>query len=119
MEQKKLCRDCREVNTVTSIMCSKCGCLDFVPWEEPEEDRDDLFDMPDTFELDPTKPQYKIISQKDRFFSGKFDPALIERALNEYAQEGWKLHSAVSADIPGLGGGRNELVVFLEKEPDV
>lgn len=75
---------------------------------------DDL-DIPLT--LDPTKPQYKVVSQKDRFFSSKFNPALIERALNEYAQEGWELKGAVTADFSALGMSRNELIMFLEKKP--
>lgn len=73
-------------------------------------------DLPYT--LDPSKHQYKVITQKDRFFSSKFNPALIERALNEYAQEGWVFKSAVSADFGSLGMSRNELIIFMEKEPN-
>jgi len=79
----------------------------------------DLFtDLDLPYELDPTKPQYKVITQKDRFFSSKFNPALIERALNEYAQEGWVLKEAVSADFGSVGMSRNELILFMEKLPD-
>lgn len=73
-------------------------------------------DLP--FTLDPNKHQYKIITQKDRFFSSKFNPALIERALNEYAQEGWVMKTAVSADFGSVGMSRNELIIFLEKVPN-
>lgn len=73
-------------------------------------------DLP--FTLDPSKYQYKVITQKDRFFSSKFNPALIERALNEYAQDGWVFKNAVSADFGSLGMSRNELIIFMEKEPD-
>ena len=73
-------------------------------------------DLPYT--LDPSKPQYKVITQKDRFFSSKFNPALIERALNEYAQEGWVFKAAVSADFGSLGMSRNELILFMEKAPN-
>lgn len=66
---------------------------------------------------DPTKPQYKVITQKDRFFSSKFDPAVIEKALNEYAQEGWVLKQAVTADFGSAGMSRNELILFMEKLP--
>ena len=68
--------------------------------------------------LDPNKPQYKVITQKDRFFSSKFDPAVIEKALNEYAQEGWVLKQAVTADFGSAGMSRNELILFMEKMPD-
>ena len=78
----------------------------------------ELFSEEDVaFELDPSKPQYKVITQKDRFFSSKFNPALIERALNEYAQEGWKLKATVSADFGSMGMSRNELIIFMEKNP--
>lgn len=69
-------------------------------------------------ELDPNKPHYKVITQKDRFFSSKFNPALIEQALNEYAQEGWLFKGAVSADFGSLGLSRNELIIFMEKNPN-
>ena len=62
---------------------------------------------------------YKVITLKDRFFGGKFDPALLQSALNEYASEGWKLKEAVTADVPGIGivgGSRNEIIFILEKE---
>ena len=32
--------------------------------------------------------EYKVLSQKDRFFSGKFDPQKLEDALNSYAGTG-------------------------------
>ncbi len=46
--------------------------------------------------------EYKIISQKDKWFSGKFDPQALENALNSYAKQGWRVISAFSAEIPGL-----------------
>jgi len=33
--------------------------------------------------------QYKVLTQKDRFFAGKFDPEKLESAINSYASEGW------------------------------
>ena len=99
-----------------------CGfCNQYSEGAVPGADGNDLaffsdLDLPYT--LDPSKHQYKVITQKDRFFSSKFNPALIERALNEYAQEGWVFKSAVSADFGSLGMSRNELIIFMEKEPD-
>ena len=31
--------------------------------------------------------EYTVMTQKDRFFSGKFNPEKLEAALNSYAQE--------------------------------
>ena len=61
---------------------------------------------------------YKVLSQKDKWFSGKFDPVLLEKALNDLAREGWRVVSMASASREGLltGGGKDELIVLLEKE---
>lgn len=97
-----------------------CNFCDSLTNSEPIGlDSLDLFsDLDIPYELDPSKYQYKVVTQKDRFFSSKFNPALIERALNEYAQEGWRLKEAVTADFGSIGMSRNELILFLEKKPD-
>lgn len=61
--------------------------------------------------------EYKVLSQKDKWFSGKFDPEILEKALNSYAQQGWSLVAAFSASIPAfVGGARDEAVCILERE---
>ena len=61
--------------------------------------------------------QYKVLSQKDKWFSGKFDPAVLENALNSYAQQGWVVKAAFTAEIPGLfNSSREEAVVILERD---
>ncbi|HWL11214.1 MAG TPA: DUF4177 domain-containing protein [Planctomicrobium sp.] len=60
--------------------------------------------------------QYKVLTQKDKWFSGKFDPEALEKALNAYAQQGWKVKGIATASIPSFGGTRDELVVVLERE---
>lgn len=60
--------------------------------------------------------KYKVMTQKDRFFGGKFNPEKVEEALNSLASEGWGLVGVASAEFPSLTGGRQELVLFLEKE---
>lgn len=32
--------------------------------------------------------EYKVLTQKDRFFGGKFDPEKLESAINSYASAG-------------------------------
>ncbi|MCC6805684.1 MAG: DUF4177 domain-containing protein [Anaerolineae bacterium] len=63
--------------------------------------------------------EYKVLSQKDKWFSGKFDPNTIEQAMNAYAEQGWRVVHAVTASIPGFGGNREEMIIILErpKEP--
>jgi len=59
---------------------------------------------------------YKIITMKDRFFSGKFDPEKLETMLNSYAGEGWSLSGVTTAEIPGaLGQKREEIIFILER----
>ena len=50
--------------------------------------------------------EYKVMSQKDKFLSGKFDPDLLEKAINAYAEQGWRVVSMASATIPGFTGAR-------------
>ena len=50
--------------------------------------------------------QYKVMSQKDKWFSRKFDPETLEQAINSYASQGWEVVSVATATIPGLGGSR-------------
>jgi len=60
--------------------------------------------------------EYKVLTQKDRFFSGKFSPEKLEEAINGYAAEGWRAVSMATAEIPGFGTKREELIVLLERE---
>ncbi len=59
---------------------------------------------------------YKVMTQKDRWFGGKFDPDQLEKALNSYAQEGWECKSIATASIPGAFGNREELIFILERD---
>jgi Domain of unknown function (DUF4177) len=52
--------------------------------------------------------EYKVLTQKDRFFGGKFDPEKLEKAINSYAAEGWSVVSVATASIPSLTGNREE-----------
>ena len=61
--------------------------------------------------------QYKVLTQKDRFFSRKFDPEVLEQALNSYAEQGWGVIAVTTATFPGfMGGNREELVMVLERD---
>ncbi len=65
----------------------------------------------------PSMVQYKILTQKDRWFGGKFDPLKVEEALNAYAQEGWRVAATATASFPAFfSGNREELIVILERQ---
>jgi Domain of unknown function (DUF4177) len=60
--------------------------------------------------------EYKVITQKDKWFSGKFDPEKVEGALNSYAKQGWVLKGVATASVPGfVGGQRDEIVIIMER----
>ena len=60
--------------------------------------------------------EYTVITQRDKWFSGKFDPVALQNALNEYAKQGWRLVSCATAEVPGFGGARQEFIAVMEKE---
>jgi hypothetical protein len=62
--------------------------------------------------------EYKVMTQKDKFLSGKFDPESLEKAINAYASEGWTIKSVATADIPSFGGARQEIIVIFERDKE-
>jgi Domain of unknown function (DUF4177) len=65
----------------------------------------------------PIMKVYKVLSQKDKWFSGKFDPDLLEKALNAYAQQGWQVVQSVTASMSGIiGSNREEIIIILERD---
>ena len=61
--------------------------------------------------------EYKVLSQKDKWFSSKFDPDKLEEAINSYAQQGWRVISCATASFPGfMSGNREEMIVLLERD---
>jgi len=61
--------------------------------------------------------EYKVLTQKDRFFAGKFDPGKLEKAINSYAEQNWVVVATATASIPGfLSGNREEMVIILERD---
>lgn len=70
----------------------------------------------------PGSRTYKVITQRDEFFGGKFDPLLLSNLLTDHAAEGWRVVSIASADVSTFfgtfwsgRGARQELVIVLEK----
>jgi len=63
--------------------------------------------------------KYKVLTQKDKWFSGKFDPEKLEQAINAYAEQGWSVISCATVDIPSFGFGSNarqEFITVLERD---
>lgn len=69
--------------------------------------------------------EYKVVTQRDDFFAGKFEPAKLEVLINQLAADGWRVVSMTATDVSSFwgsfwakGGGatRQELVILFEKE---
>ncbi len=60
--------------------------------------------------------QYKVMTQKDKYFSGEFDPEKLEGALNKYAAEGWKVLAVATDTVPSLTTARDEIIVIFERD---
>ncbi|WP_040214573.1 DUF4177 domain-containing protein [Clostridium polynesiense] len=60
--------------------------------------------------------RYKVLTQKDKWFSGKFDPQNLENAINAYAEQGWRVIGCATADIGGFGSGRQEFITIMERD---
>ncbi|HTX98803.1 MAG TPA: DUF4177 domain-containing protein [Bacteroidota bacterium] len=60
--------------------------------------------------------EYKVMTQKDRFFGGKFDPEKLEEAINSYAAQGWEVVGIATAAISAMSSARDEIIVVFERE---
>lgn len=120
----KICQKCGQQLQDDSIFCTSCGTryeniAPVQPTPQPQVATGMNFDFSTNTATQRTKTiyEYKVLSQKDKWFSGKFDPTVLEQAINSYAQQGWKLVGCATADIGGgFSAGRQEFIAVLERE---
>ena len=63
--------------------------------------------------------EYKVLTQKDKWFSGKFDPNVLEKALNDYAEQGWRVICSATGSFQGFfTNNREEVVIILERDKE-
>lgn len=60
--------------------------------------------------------EYKVINQKEGFYSGKFSADKFEKILNKYAGEGWRVVATSPVSVPSFSGNRQEIIVILERD---
>lgn len=62
--------------------------------------------------------EYLILSQKDKWFSGRFDPQILQQVINDHARQGWVVKAMTNTSREGvlLGGDRDELIILLERD---
>lgn len=125
----KICQKCGQQLHDDSLFCTSCGTrYEYVAPVQPSQPQSQPqpqatagmnFDFNTNLATQSSKIiyEYKVLSQKDKWFSGKFDPAVLEKAINAYAQQGWKLVGCATADIGGgFSAGRQEFIAILERE---
>jgi hypothetical protein len=59
--------------------------------------------------------EYKILTDRDSRFSGKFDLDTLETTLNSHAQDGWRVTNGFTASS-FWKNSRTEIVLILERE---
>ncbi len=70
----------------------------------------------------PGTREYRVITQRDEFFGGKFDPMKLQGLMNREAASGWRVVSVAAADVSTFWGSfwtgrgaRQELVIVMER----
>ena len=58
--------------------------------------------------------EYKVLTERDKRFTGGFDPDALEASLNSFAGEGWRLVEALSAGNL-MKSTKGELIMILER----
>jgi Domain of unknown function (DUF4177) len=59
--------------------------------------------------------EYKVLTERDGKFSGRFDPESLEAVLNGYAVDGWRVASGFLATSVWKSS-KTDIVVILERD---
>ena len=59
--------------------------------------------------------EYKVLTERDSTFTGRFDAESLEEVLNEYAASGWRVVSGFLATSVWKSS-KTDIVVILERE---
>lgn len=111
-----ICPNCGTQFPNDAKFCNFCGSSLVPPAPTASQGMNFDFSSNTAAPASAVRYEYKVLSQKDKWFSGKFDPAILEQAINAYAQQGWRVISCATADIPGFGTTRQEFITVLERE---
>ncbi|MBA3350439.1 MAG: DUF4177 domain-containing protein [Actinobacteria bacterium] len=61
--------------------------------------------------------EYKLLTERDSRFAGRFEPEDLETALNSYAAEGWRVvESSLAASL--WKSAKAKIIVILERSKD-
>ncbi|MGH3448570.1 MAG: DUF4177 domain-containing protein [Nocardioidaceae bacterium] len=59
--------------------------------------------------------EYKVITEKDSAFRGKFDPETLEATLNQHAADGWRVVNALHVSNVMKLTNSAEVIFVLER----
>ena len=59
--------------------------------------------------------EYKVLTERDSKFLGRFDPESLETVLNDYAKDGWRVVSGFLATSVWKSS-KTDIVVILERD---
>ena len=102
------CPNCQRLNVPEAAVCIKCKS----PLVKPRTFSPQL---PNHLRNSQLK-EYRVVSQRDHWFTCNFNPSTIENALNELAREGWQLVTVTTQRLGGIGNSRDEIFFFLERD---
>lgn len=61
--------------------------------------------------------EYKVVTQRDGLWSGRFDAEALSLLLNRLGEQGWRLVESSASSIPALlTRQREELLLVFERE---
>ncbi len=58
--------------------------------------------------------EYKVLTERDKVFSGTFDPEKLETVLNGYAADGWRLTEGFTV-ASVWKSAKTEIMLILER----
>lgn len=116
IEHGKPCPKCNKKLTKFAWhgRCHYCGA------NFEESPSDPKLPPPPPLTLKPGQKEYRVITQADQWFMGKFSPERMTVLMNTLSAEGWRVIAVATADratwFGSFGGStRQEMVVFLER----
>ena len=58
--------------------------------------------------------EYKVLTQRDRLFSGSFDAEILQTTLNDHARDGWRVAEGFMVANPWKSL-KTEILLVLER----
>lgn len=59
--------------------------------------------------------EYKVVGVRQKKTSGTMSAAMLQAVLNEHAAEGWQLRALTSADMKGMAGKTEGVLLTFER----